>query len=82
MYTMVQAMKPIEGMVDVTIMLQEENAAELAAAWGLFRSHRGRREKWTIEKDHVVFRMKRSTFSVWLDIVESVTEQKAKHVKK
>lgn len=73
MHSVQPAMKPIKGMVDVSIRNNQENAVELAAAWGLFSGRKGK-EKWLAVNGFVVFRMKQDTYEEWLDIVTTVKQ--------
>ena len=47
MYEVKNATREVKGLVDLTVKNTNENAVELAAAWGLF-AHRSLREKYTI----------------------------------
>ncbi len=71
MYTVTKATKEINGLVDVTITNDKDNAIELAAAWGLYARH-SLRESYTIKENKITFRMTSRTFAEWLDIIKSV----------
>ena len=74
MYEIKNATREVKGLVDLTVKNTNENAVELAAAWGLF-AHRSLRERYTISGDSVIFRMTRKTLSEWLDIIKVVKEK-------
>ena len=74
MYEVKNVTREVKGLVDLTVKNTNENAVELAAAWGLF-AHRSLRERYTISGDSVTFRMTRKTFAEWLDIIKVVKEK-------
>ena len=61
-------------MVDLTMNNTNENAVELAAAWGLYAS-RAMRESYSTHGNQITFRFTNRTFSMWLDIVRTVKEK-------
>ena len=74
MYEVKNAIREVKGLIDLTVENTNDNAVELAAAWGLF-AHRSLRERYTINGNSVTFRMTRKTFAEWLDIIRVVKEK-------
>lgn len=75
MYDVRPATKEIKGWVDLSIETKRQNAVELAAAWGLMSKPKAG-ETYAIHEGTVTFRIRQSTYDEWLDIVNSVTEEK------